>query len=123
MPKFVTKATMSKQFRVFIVPADIQSILDLLRSKVGLRVIEETAPTTPDRCRENCLSDGDPQLFRFRTSRQKRVSGNLTCLPGGHMKLTENQDFKSLYLKRPQEQPRGPPLLAGAPDTALRLFG
>ena len=30
--------------------------------------------------------------------------------------------FKSLYLKRPQEQPRGPPFLAGAPDTALRLF-
>ena len=44
MPKFVTKDTMCKQFRVFIVPSDIQSILDQLRSKVGLRVIEETAP-------------------------------------------------------------------------------
>ena len=31
--------------------------------------------------------------------------------------------FKSLYLKRPQKQPRGPSLLAGAPDTALRLCG
>jgi hypothetical protein len=46
MPKFVTKGTMSKQFRVFIVPADIQSILDLLRSEVGLRVIEERAPSS-----------------------------------------------------------------------------
>ena len=46
MPKFVTKDTMSKQFRVFIVPSDIQSILDRLRSKVGLRVIEETAPSS-----------------------------------------------------------------------------
>jgi hypothetical protein len=46
MPKCVTKDTMSKQFRVFIVPSDIQSILDRLRSKVGLRVIEETAPSS-----------------------------------------------------------------------------
>jgi hypothetical protein len=46
MPKFVTKGTMSKQFRVFIVPADIQSILDLLPSEVGLRVIEERAPSS-----------------------------------------------------------------------------
>jgi hypothetical protein len=45
MPKFVATDTMSKQFRVFIVPSDIESILDRLRSTVGLRVIEETAPT------------------------------------------------------------------------------
>lgn len=38
--------TMSRQFRVYIVPPDIQSILDQLRSKVGLRVIEETAPSS-----------------------------------------------------------------------------
>jgi hypothetical protein len=42
---------MSKQFRVFIVPSDIQSILDRLRSKVGLRVIEETAPSQANRSR------------------------------------------------------------------------
>ena len=43
-----------------------------------------------------------------------------------HLKPIESAaikaSFKSLYLKRPQEQPKGPPLLAGAPDTALRLF-
>jgi hypothetical protein len=43
MPKSVPK-DMSKQFRVYIVPSDIQSTLDHLRSKVGLRVLEETAP-------------------------------------------------------------------------------
>ena len=43
MPKSVPK-DMSKQFRVYIVPSDIKSTLDHLRSKVGLRVLEETAP-------------------------------------------------------------------------------
>jgi hypothetical protein len=42
MPLSVPKV-MSKQFRVYIVPSDIQSTLDHLRSKVGLRVLEETA--------------------------------------------------------------------------------
>ena len=35
---------MSKQFRVYIVPSDIQSTLNHLRSKVGLKILEETAP-------------------------------------------------------------------------------
>src|ERR1700723_2208494 len=43
MPKSVPK-DMSNQFRVYIVPSDIKSTLDHLRSKVGLTVLEETAP-------------------------------------------------------------------------------
>ena len=43
MPKSLPK-DMSKQFRVYIVPSGIQSTLDHLRSKVGLRALEETAP-------------------------------------------------------------------------------
>jgi hypothetical protein len=35
---------MSKQFRVYLVPSDIESTLDHLRSRVGLVVLEETAP-------------------------------------------------------------------------------
>lgn len=37
---------MSKQFRVYIVPSDIELILDHLRSKVGLRIIEEISSTS-----------------------------------------------------------------------------
>jgi hypothetical protein len=34
---------MSKQFRVYIVPSDVESLLAELRAKVGLKIIEETA--------------------------------------------------------------------------------
>src|ERR1700721_2317442 len=43
VPKSVPQ-DMSKQFRVYMVPSDIQSTLDHLRSNVGLTVLEETAP-------------------------------------------------------------------------------
>jgi hypothetical protein len=37
---------MSKQFRVYIVPSDIESVLAELRAKVGLKIIEETSPSS-----------------------------------------------------------------------------
>jgi hypothetical protein len=48
-PRDMTKFNEShheQEFRVFIVPSGIESILDQLRAKAGLRVIEETAPSS-----------------------------------------------------------------------------
>ena len=80
---------MSKQFSVYIVPSDINLILDQLRSKVGLRVIEETAPSSKP------IEVGSPLRKRSLWIKEKDyVSARCYLVPDG------SADIKMRYIPK-----------------------